>query len=65
MTASVDRVALLRRGIALEAVTVSNPSFLRKISSTSRMDFSSSTIRILARLGMLEIDVEGGPHAPA
>ena len=29
----------------------SNPSFLRKISSSSRMDRSSSTIRILARFG--------------
>src|SRR5215813_5483750 len=41
---------------ALAALTTMKPSFFRKISSSSRSERSSSTIRILARFCILQID---------
>src|SRR5262245_14869450 len=48
---------------ALVAPATSNPSFLRKISNSSRIDRSSSTTKIFARLGILDIDEKGGACA--
>src|SRR5688572_216109 len=51
-----------RASSALREDWTSNPSFLRTISSNSRMDRSSSTTRIFAGLGISDVDGEHGSH---
>src|SRR5215470_11563280 len=57
MTSNSVAFACTRPSSALDALVTMKPCFLRKISSSSRIDRSSSTIRILARLGILLFSV--------